>query len=261
MASNNSPSIFGRIVWFYIKIMARIISFALGSVWRWEKSPNRNDFIKYVKNLDIDGVELTFSSKEELFAFKLSQDNEKLLRGLDFVTVHAPFGLVEKADNEQELIKQLEVIAKIYQQVGAKNVIIHPHDLPDRQMLDKFNFKVSTENLRQRRKITIADLEKIFVKYPKIGLCLDVAHAYSWSKNETSNLIKAFGHKITQFHLSGSYRNKDHQSMRKVSPNFLASIELLLKAKAPIIIEENIKIKSEKYLKEEVEFIKKMFGA
>jgi hypothetical protein len=54
--------------------MARIISFALGNVWRWEKSKNRDDFIKYAKKLDIDGVELTFSSKEELLAFELSKE-------------------------------------------------------------------------------------------------------------------------------------------------------------------------------------------
>jgi len=239
--------------------MARIISFALGSVWRWEKSQNRNDLIKYARSLDIDGVELTFSCSEELLAFKLSPDNEKFLRGLAYVSIHAPFDFIKKAGNEAGIIRQLEAIAKIYQQVKAKNVIFHPYDLPEKRILDKFNFKVSTENLRQRRKITAADFKKIFKQYPKIGLCLDVAHAYSWSKDETSNLIKAFGHKITQFHLSGSYRNKDHQSIRKVSPDFLSSIELLFKSKAPIVIEEDIKIKSEQYLKEEVAFIKKMF--
>ena len=242
-----------------MKIMARIISFALGSIWRWEKSQNRDDFIKYAKSLDIDGVELTLSSKEELLAFKLSPSNEKFLRSLAYVTIHAPFDFIKKAGNEPEIIRQLEVVAKIYQQVGAKNVIFHPYDLPERRILDKFDFKVSTENLRQRRKITIADFKKIFAKYPKIGLCVDVAHAYSWSKQETGNLVKAFSHKITQFHLSGSYRNKDHQSMRKVSQDFLSSIKLLFKSKAPIVIEEDIKIKSEKYLQEEVEFIKKMF--
>lgn len=240
--------------------MPRIISFALGSVWRWEKSQNRNDFIKYARSLDIDGIELTLSCQEELLAFKLSPDNEKFLRGLAYVSIHAPFDFIKKAGNEAGIIRQLEAIDAIYRQVNAQNVIFHPYDLPERKILDKFSFKVSTENLRRRRKITVTDFEKIFAKYPKIGLCVDVAHAYSWSKQETANLIKVFGHKITQFHFSGSYRNKDHQSMRKISQNFLASIEPLFKIKAPIVIEEDIKIKSEQYLKEEVAFIKKMFS-
>ncbi|MDO8524702.1 MAG: hypothetical protein Q7R99_03665 [bacterium] len=240
--------------------MSRIISFALGNIWRWEDTKNRNDFIKYAKNLDVDGVELTFASREELFAFKLSSNNEKFLKGLNYVTIHAPFDMDEK-NTEEEVIKQLNIISDIYKKVNAKNVITHPNCLPNRKILDKFDFKVSTENLRKKRNITISDFKKIFEKYPKIGLCVDVSHAYSWSRHETEKLIKNFSNRITQFHFSGAYRNKDHQSLRIVSKDFLSSIELLFKSKIPIIIEEDIKIKNEKFLKEEVEFIKKMFKA
>ncbi|MFH0740168.1 MAG: hypothetical protein V1819_03645 [bacterium] len=239
--------------------MGRIISFALGNIWRWEKSKNRDDFIKYAKNLDIDGVELTFASIEELLAFKLSEENEKFLKSLSYVSIHAPFDLGEKDISEKEMMEQLGVIDSIYKKVKAKNVIIHPHCLPNRKTLDRFNFKVSTENLRKKRNITILDFKKIFEKYPKVGLCVDVSHAYSWSKYETKNLVKLFGDRITQFHFSGSYRNKDHQTMRKVTKEFLASIEPMFKSKAPVVIEEDIRVKSEKFLKQEVEFIKEMF--
>jgi len=238
--------------------MPRIISFALGNIWRWEKSKNRDDFIKYAKNLDIDGVELTFASKEELYAFKLSQSNEKFLKSLDYVTIHAPFDMDEE-NNEEEIIKQLYIVSDIYKEVNAKNVIIHPNYLPDKNILNRFSFKVSTENLRKKANITISDFKKIFKEYPKVGLCVDVSHAYSWSKQETENLIKSFSDRITQFHFSGAYRGKDHQSLRIVSKDFLSSVELLFKLKAPIVIEEDIKIKNEKFLKQEVEFIKKMF--
>ncbi|MDD4990449.1 MAG: hypothetical protein PHW31_04050 [Candidatus Pacebacteria bacterium] len=239
--------------------MPRIISFALGNVWRWEKSKNRNDFIKYAKGLGIGGVELTFASKEELYAFKLSSGNEKFLKGLEYVTIHAPFDFIGDIVSEEEQVKQLEIISKIYRRVGARNVIIHPHSLPDRKILDKFDFKVSIENLRKKRNITILDFKKIFEKYPKVGLCVDVSHAYSWSKQETEKLIKAFSGRITQFHFSGAHRGKDHQPLGIVSKDFLSSIELLFKSKAPVVIEEDIKIKSEKFLKEEIELVKKMF--
>jgi len=71
--------------------MARIISFALGNIWRWEKFKNRDAFIKYAKKLDINGIELTFATKEELFSFKLSSGNEKFLKSLEYVTIHSPF--------------------------------------------------------------------------------------------------------------------------------------------------------------------------
>jgi len=241
--------------------MPRIISFALGTIWRWEKSKNRDVFIKYAKKLNIDGVELTFSSLEELFAFKLSLENEKFLKGLEYVTIHAPFDFIGDNTAEKEQIKQLEVISKIYKQVGAKNVIMHPNSLPKKKILNKFDFKVSTENLRKKTNITIPCLKKIFQEYPKVGLCLDASHAYSWSKEETEKLIKNFGNRITQFHFSGAYRGKDHQSLRAVGKDFFSSIELLFKSKTPIVIEEDIQIKNEKFLKDEVEFIRKMFKA
>ncbi|MBD3361485.1 TIM barrel protein [Candidatus Woesearchaeota archaeon] len=239
--------------------MTRVISFALGTLWRWGKSQNRNDLIKYVKELKIDGVEITFSSKEQLYKFKLSKENEKWLKNLDYVTIHAPFKLVGKKYNKKEIIEQLKIIAKLYKQVNAKNVIIHPKDLPPPDILNKFNFKVSTENLVKKKKVTIADLRKIFRRYPKIGLCLDVSHAYLWSKHETLKLIKAFEEKITQVHLSGTYRKKDHQSLRVVSKDFIFSIKPIFKLKVPIVIEEDMKIKSKKFVYDEVNFIKNMF--
>ena len=55
--------------------MDRNYSFALGSLWQWSKSKNRDDLIKYARQLDINGVELTFSNREELCAFNLSEEN------------------------------------------------------------------------------------------------------------------------------------------------------------------------------------------
>lgn len=239
--------------------MTRVIGFALGNIWRWSKSQNRDDLITYAKKLKVDGVEITFSSKEELYEFKLSKKNERWLKNLDYVTIHAPFRLVRKADNEEEIIKQLKIIAKLYTKLNAKNVIIHPQDLPSPNILNQFNFNVSTENLPKKRKITISKLRNIFKKYPKIGLCLDVSHAYLWSKHETLKLIRAFEERITQIHFSGTYRKRDHQSLRVVNKDFIFSIEPIFKLKTPIIIEEDIRIKSNKFLYEEINFIKNMF--
>lgn len=240
--------------------MPRIISFALGNIWRWTESKNRDVLIKYAKDLDVSGVEVTFSSKEELYALKLSKNNEDWLKSLDYVTIHAPFGLVRKADNEQEVIKQLNLIARLYDKINAKNVIIHPQDLPKHDILKNYHFKISTENLPKNKYISISELEKILNKYPKIGLCLDVSHAYKWSKYETGKLVKTFSKKITQIHFSGTYKKKDHQSLRSVTKDFLFSIQPIKQLNVPIVIEEDIKNKSVKFLKEEVEYIKVMFN-
>ena len=92
--------------------MPRIFSFALGNIWRWEKSKNKDRLIKYVRNLDVSGIEITLSSKEELYSTKLSTRNTTWLKSLEYVTIHAPFELVKKSENRRELIKQLDVIAR-----------------------------------------------------------------------------------------------------------------------------------------------------
>ena len=239
--------------------MKRIISFALGNVWSWSASNNKDSLIKYARKLDVSGVEITFARKEEVYAFKLSADNRRWLRQLDYVTIHAPFHLTRDSEDDEELIKQMNMISEIYNDINAKNVIIHTVSLPSPEILKKYGFKVSTENTELRGRVTISGLERIFSQYPGIGLCLDVTHAYNWSKYETGNLVKAFKDRISQIHLSGNYRRKYHQSMRDVTKDFLFSIEPIRKLNAPIVVEEDIKVKSLKYLKEEVGYIRSLF--
>lgn len=236
-------------------------SFALGNIWRWTTSKNRNVLVNYAKKLDISGIEITFATKEELYSFKLSNANKSWLRQLDYVSIHAPFRLVRKAKDEKEIIKQLNIISKLYNDVKAKNVIIHPNDLPKPKILKKYKFNVSIENLPKKRRVTIPKLKRIFGKYPKIKLCLDVSHAYRWSKFETGKLVQAFKRKISQIHFSGTYRNREHQSLRKVTKTFLHSIQSIKKLNVPIIVEEDIKIKNLRCIKEEIEYIKKFLNS
>ncbi|GAI60095.1 unnamed protein product, partial [marine sediment metagenome] len=91
--------------------MKRVFSFALGNIWRWNTSTNRNVLIDYIRKLDISGVELTFATKEELYSFNLSRKNKHWLKSLDYVTIHAPFRLIEGSKDPEEVIKQLNDIS------------------------------------------------------------------------------------------------------------------------------------------------------
>ena len=240
--------------------MKKIYSFATGNVRTWNNVKNRNVLLKYTRKLDINGIELTFSSKEELYAFKLSDQNKSWLKSLDYVTIHAPFKLVSKADNKEEIIKQLNIISELYNNINAKNVIIHPNQLPELRIIKNYDFVVSTENLPKKRHITVEDLKVIFNKYRGIKLCIDISHAYLWSKYETNKLVEAFHDKISQIHFSGTYRKKDHQSLRKVTKEFLFSIQTIKELDIPIVIEGDIKEKSLKSVRKEIKCIKRFFN-
>lgn len=242
--------------------MNRTFCFATGNIWRWIRGNNRAELIKYAQKLEkvgISGVELTLGYKEEVFNLKLSPSQIKWLRKLDYVSIHAPFELIRKADSHEEIIKQLDYVQRLYKLVKARNVIIHPFDLPPRKILDKYDMKFSTENLPKKRHVTIRKLNTILKKYPSLGLCLDVAHAYLWSRFETEKLVKEFKKKITQVHFSGTYRKRDHVPLQQVSPIFIKSIQPIKKLKVPIVIEEDIKVKSMRFVKKEISYIKSLF--
>ena len=91
-------------------------------------------------------------------------------------------------------------------------------------------------------------------------LCLDVSHAYTCSRHETKQLAQAFADRISQIHLSGNYRRKSHQSLRKVSKAFMLSIRPIMELDVPIVIEEDMGIESMRYVREEIEHCKSLFG-
>ena len=240
--------------------MKRVFSFALGNIWRWDTSTNRNVLIDFARKLDVSGVELTLATKEELYSFSLSWKNKHWLRRLSYVTIHAPFRLFKDSENEKEVLNQIDEISRIYDNINAKNVIIHPeYDLFKSDILKNCEFELSTENLPRTSGVSISDLRKVLTKHPRMRLCLDVSHAYSWSKFETGKLIKAFKDRISQIHFSGTYRKRDHQSLRRVSKEFLLSIQPMKNLEIPLVIEEDIETRSFQYVKEELEYIRNLF--
>ena len=238
--------------------MANVLSFALGYLTKLD-SPNSKNLLTYLNKLGISGIELTFATKERLYSFKLTKYLKRRFKKLKYISIHAPFDLIKKSKDEKEIIKQLDVIASLYSEVKAQNVIIHPDDLPSPEILRKYNFKVSTENLRKKRKFSISKLNKIFKKYPQLGFCLDTSHAYSWSENETNRLCRIFKDRITQVHLSARIKEKDHQLLINADKKFLSSIIPISKLDAPIVIEETFKKIDFKSVKKEIKFIKTFF--
>ena len=243
-----------------MKRVQRTFSFALGNIWRWDNSENRNALVDYVRDLDVNGIELTLAKKKNLYSLRLSKKNILWLKKLRYVTIHAPFNLFRESENEKDVSDQLETITRIYQLVGAKRVIIHPvPELIQSDILKKYPIQISIENLPRKYNLSLPFIKAILDKYPRMDMCLDVSHAYSWSKYETGKLIQAFEKKISQIHFSGSYRQKMHVSLRKVSKNFLFSIRPLNHLDVPIVIEEDLEIKSFRYLRQELEYIKNLF--
>jgi sugar phosphate isomerase/epimerase len=232
--------------------MERIFSFALGNLWTWNKNNERNDILDYVRKLGVDNVELTAVPIESL---KISEENRRWLKGLEYVSIH-PF--IKGVTGSDSLVKQFDLIYSIYDSVNAKQLIIHPGELPSKEILKMYDMKVSTENMSPKFHIADSKLNSLITEYD-LGLCLDVSHAYRFSGNETKKLVEIYGSRISQIHFSGTYRNKNHQSLRIVTQRFMDSIEPIKKLNVPIVIEEDIKEQNLDKVKEEIKYIKNLF--
>lgn len=241
---------------------ARIFSFALGNIWRWDRSKNRNSLIDTIRALDIAGVEITLATRQDIHSFKLSGKNELWLKTLDDVSIHAPFGLFKESENEQDVFHQLDGIRKLYHQIGARGVVVHPEpELLHSDILNEFEIKFSIENLPRKSNVPLPCIQKILRRYPRMDLCLDTSHAYSWSKYEAGKLVQNFKERISQIHFSGSYRRKQHGSLRNVSRNFLFSIQPVKRLEVPVVIEEDMEPNSLNYVRDELDYIKRLFSA
>ena len=233
------------------------LCFALGCIWNWTKHNNRAGLIKYARQLDVKGAEITIGYIEELFALKFTKSQVKWLRSLKYVSIHAPFNLSDSS-KEEDIIKRMDKIQEVYNQVKASNVIIHPQQLPEKRILAKYKMRISIENMEKGKYSKIRNLQNMLKKHPKKGLCLDISHAYGISKKDTANIIKKFKERITQIHLSGTYKRVKHRSLRIVTPSFIKSIHPIRKLRVPIILEEDmtkdISRKSMNYVKKEVEY-------
>ena len=238
----------------------KLISFSLGTIHTWMKCDNRASLLKFVKKLDIQGLEITLATWEQVYNLKFSESDLRYIRGLKYVSIHAPFRITRRSTDRKEIERLLTRIEKIYMDTNSKAVIIHPADLPKPDILNKYSFKVITETVpKSHKEYRNLKLEKVFKKYPSIGLCLDVAHSYRNSKTETEYIVKKFKKRIKQVHISGVYRNRDHIDLKSSTKDFMKSIEPIEELDVPIIIEEGFDKGKMTSIRSEIKLVRKLF--
>ncbi|MFH0928813.1 MAG: hypothetical protein V1818_00475 [Candidatus Aenigmatarchaeota archaeon] len=238
----------------------KLISFSLGTLHKWMDCVNRASLLKFVKKLDIQGLEITLATWEQVYNLSFSKADLKYIKGLEYVSIHTPFKITRRSTDRNEIKNLLTRIEKIYNETNSKAVVIHPADIPEPRILEKYSFKIITETVPQSHKeYRNLKLKSVFKKYPKVGLCLDVAHSYRNSKTETEYVVKNFKKIIKQIHLSGVYRNRDHISLNSATEDFMKSIEPIKSLDVPIIIEEGFEKGSIESIRREIKLVRKLF--
>jgi len=120
-------------------------------------------------------------------------------------SVHSPTHVRYGKTAESKNI--LEAVEKLYADIGAELVVIHPDLIDDVSVFDGSPMRLAVENM-DNRKAAFRDVDSMrafFDEHKDWGMVLDLNHCFT--NDPTMKLaerfIEALGHKIAQIHLSG----------------------------------------------------------
>ncbi|MBM3200502.1 hypothetical protein FJZ53_06190 [Candidatus Woesearchaeota archaeon] len=233
--------------------MGKKVCVATGCFYKLECSDDYK--IDLIKDLDVDGLEITFASAEEVKKFSLSEESEAYVKSLSWNSVHAPFKYTfDKSKKSEKIIKLME---NIYSKTCSKNLVVHPDRIDDFSRILGRGMSVSTENLIRYETNKLEDLLK---NHKNLGIVLDLTHAACNSLDEIEKLYGLFHDKITEIHCSAHTDGKRHQLFHKATEEYLAKSSIVKSLDVPLVIElelpEDVTVS---VVREEVEFLKKWY--
>lgn len=239
--------------------MTDIVCLATGNLYKIYK--DRNKILPKLLEFSPDGFEINFGYPKYIYSFSPSKVEIAKLRKLKFVSIHAPC-LDIKWGNNLESQKALRAIEKIYQKVGAKNVVFHENVGDDLNVTKKYNFSVSIENDDRRKKHNSPQkIVQALKKYPHMGFTFDFAHAMTVSPDDTLEYIKRFKNKIIEIHLAWlGKRIADHRFLHKHDGAKIRKLLKLIKTlNVPLVLECAVANKKQiNFIKKEIKYLKNL---
>lgn len=198
---------------------------------------------------DFRGALETLRRFDEFTAIELSALRERELPELvaampdldlshfQHISVHAPSAFC--AISEARAVDLLEPLA-----VSGFPVILHPDAVSDLRLWSRFGSKLFIENMDKRKRTgrTVGELERIFASVPDAMLCFDIAHARQVdpTMSEAWLILKRFGHRLAQVHLSEVDLRGRHTKLTMAAKIAFPPILSLISAECPVIVESRI---------------------
>lgn len=214
--------------------------------------------ISMLKGKDVNAIELSALREEELGDLINSIDTLKLGQ-FKHISFHAPSKLISLS--EEELIGSLLPIAQ-----RGWAIIVHPDIIQKPSKWRVLGECLCIENMDKRKPIgrTAENLERIFDSLPNASFCLDLAHARQVDPTmmEAYLMLKKFGHRLSQLHVSDVNSQSLHESLNVDALFAYKRISKFIPKDIPVIIESPVtedKIKLEivlaSYILDDFKFI------
>jgi hypothetical protein len=189
--------------------------------------------LEILKEQPVDAVELSAIRENELIPLLRS------LNGLDlsryaYVSLHAPSSFSPQAEGS------------IFQDLYDSRrhdwpIVVHPDTLihdSDWRLLGR---QLCIENMDKRKPIgrTVKELDLLFERFPDASFCFDIGHArqVDTSMIEAYKMLKKFGSRLRQIHVSEVNSRNKHDRLSFVSILDFQEVAHMIPPEVPIIIE------------------------
>ncbi len=159
------------------------------------------------------------------------------LRRFQAVSVHAPstFSRLE----EPAIVEALRQVAR-----REWPIVVHPDAVHDWALWAGMGPNLLVENMDKRKPVgrTAQELAPIFAKVPEARLCFDIAHArqYDGSMTEAYRILKTFGARVAQVHISEVSSGSAHERISRYAVTAFRKVARLIPTDVPVIIESRI---------------------
>ena len=159
------------------------------------------------------------------------------LSTFEYVSVHAPSSFT--ADEEVWLA---DVLLPLAQQGWP--IVVHPDVIHSHACWAPFGRSLCIENMDKRKPAgrTAAELASVFEILPEASLCFDIAHARQCdpSMTEAFRILRRFGSRLTQVHMSEVDVTSRHLPLTWVAIRAFAEVAELIPATVPVILESPV---------------------
>jgi len=189
-----------------------------------------------LRHKSIHAVELSALREAELAPLIEAIDSLDLSQ-FAYISVHAPSKYGKEVESR---------IVNLLRTVSARKwpIILHPETVHDFSVWQSFRGLLLIENMDKRNQTgrTARELELIFAKLPQAGLCFDLGHCRQVdpTMNEAFLILREFGGKLGQLHVSEVNTRSTHDPLSGSSIGAFEKIAHLIPTNVPVILESPV---------------------
>lgn|SRR5262249_32998410 len=164
------------------------------------------------------------------------------LDGLDlstfrYVALHAPSEI--RREDEKELVELL-----LYASRYRRPIVVHPDAIYKPALWRPLGDLLCIENMDKRKPVgrTADELSEAFRDFPQASFCFDIGHARQVDSTMTEAyfILKAFGSRLRQVHLSEVNTRSKHDRLSCASILAFREVAHLIPEQVPVILESPV---------------------